>query len=446
MTAFEVSVTGIILDIKAVNVGRLGLRAVLLAIFTVSSCSTNQNVGPASAVSNTSSTPPTAAPNTRIAGPVTLNLTPDLLPSGGSIAIGYHDAELPLKWEKSNIQPEQLSITATNSGDTIISTETYDQVGGFLSNDLLTLNCADELSLQRSKRTLKVPADFATIQSAVDAAVYGDTVLVAAGTYFENINLKSGIKLIGEGAGRTILDGNGLPKTLINFTGASNTAVSRFTLQNVGRDWSVCSGDQLHDMECSGDHYKAAIHGIGGFKNGTDCRLSSITISQNIFKNNDLGIVLYSYAPAVIKNNVFIGNKRGAVIASYFHDKASVHNNVFWNNQNLAIMNEAAYLDIVDNVISGSTVGIYRRYVQKGRIRCNAFFNNPSDLYERSEPEDISNPSLHNSFTSPGFVDPANGDFRLVAGSPLFSSGCLNSNSDSSREDLGAYGGRLGNW
>ncbi len=36
--------------------------------------------------------------------------------------------------------------------------------------------------------TIKVPQDFTTIQGAINASTNGDTVLVASGTYYENIN------------------------------------------------------------------------------------------------------------------------------------------------------------------------------------------------------------------------------------------------------------------
>jgi hypothetical protein len=58
--------------------------------------------------------------------------------------------------------------------------------------------------------TIKVPADYPTIQQALDAATGGDTILIAPGTYPENIDfLGKAIALASEqGPGVTVIDGN----------------------------------------------------------------------------------------------------------------------------------------------------------------------------------------------------------------------------------------------
>lgn len=45
-------------------------------------------------------------------------------------------------------------------------------------------------NLGLAAKTIRVPADFPTVQAAVDAALEGDTVLVSPGTYYENVQLR----------------------------------------------------------------------------------------------------------------------------------------------------------------------------------------------------------------------------------------------------------------
>src|SRR5689334_21325474 len=61
----------------------------------------------------------------------------------------------------------------------------------------------------RCQNMLNVPAVYPTIQSAINAANSGDTVLVAPGTYVENINFNGKAITVtsSAGASSTIIDG-----------------------------------------------------------------------------------------------------------------------------------------------------------------------------------------------------------------------------------------------
>jgi pectin methylesterase-like acyl-CoA thioesterase len=54
-------------------------------------------------------------------------------------------------------------------------------------------------SFQASAAALRVPARYPTIQAAVDAAVSGDEIRIAAGTYSEQVMITSkNLRLVGE--------------------------------------------------------------------------------------------------------------------------------------------------------------------------------------------------------------------------------------------------------
>ncbi|MFH1999999.1 MAG: right-handed parallel beta-helix repeat-containing protein, partial [Planctomycetota bacterium] len=142
---------------------------------------------------------------------------------------------------------------------------------------------------------LLVPTGFASIQSAIDAAVEGDTILVLPGTYYENI-LLSGKRILlesSDGAEATVIDGNraGSVVTLTDCVDAM-TVLRGFTLRNGwGAGEPTLSGGGItciHSapkIEYNVIEQNEAAYGGGGIC----CIDSAPVIEHNVFQENESG-------------------------------------------------------------------------------------------------------------------------------------------------------------
>jgi parallel beta-helix repeat protein len=161
-----------------------------------------------------------------------------------------------------------------------------------------------------------VPSDYGTIQSAIDAAGVGDTVQVAAGTYIEDITLKSGVIVQGAGAAVTTIFGTGTKSVVTAINVDSISKIDGFTITNGGGIPQI----------------------VGG---GIYLKSSSPTVSNNIITGNNIipaynpgsGISCWSSSSPTITNNTITGNRGGIGGGIYVNQSSPTisHNNITGN-------------------------------------------------------------------------------------------------------------------
>ena len=136
--------------------------------------------------------------------------------------------------------------------------------------------------------TIRVPADAATIQQAISAAVAGDTVLVSPGTYFENINfLGKAITVTSEqGPDLTIIDGHGAGSVVAFKSRETRAAVlSGFTIRG-GYSSSVGGGIAIFSSSPTILNNIITDNSTCGGGSGIYSAFGSPLILHNVVKHN----------------------------------------------------------------------------------------------------------------------------------------------------------------
>ncbi|HXH28034.1 MAG TPA: right-handed parallel beta-helix repeat-containing protein, partial [Candidatus Polarisedimenticolia bacterium] len=163
------------------------------------------------------------------------------------------------------------------------------------------------------------PADFSSIQAAIDAAVPGDRIAVAAGLYRETLRLKAGVPVEGAGADRTTVEGDGLAPVAALVDCDARTFLQGFTLRGGQADFGggvlVRGGAPVVTLNLiTGNSAASSVPGLYGYGGGIALLDSDAEVRDNVLSGNSAdyggGLHLEGGAPRVSRN-LISGNTAG---------------------------------------------------------------------------------------------------------------------------------------
>ena len=280
--------------------------------------------------------------------------------------------------------------------------------------------------------TFNVPTPaYPTIQAGINAAGAGDTVLVAAGTYGENITLKNGVVVQGAGAGVSIIDGSGggLYSNAVLATGVdATTRLDGFTITNsyMGVHCNDHSSPTITNNAITAnyvgmynEYYSSPLVSHNQFTSNSSIGVyseaySSPTVAFNVFYYNHDSIYSYFFCNAVIYDNVIANAWYG--IHNQGYCKAQITNNSI-DCEGAGIYNYNSASTITNNVVIGFYAGIYNyTYDVSPVIDYNDVRSSLSGYIGCSA-------GTHDISLDPLFVNPSGGDYHLQTTSPCIDAG-----------------------
>ncbi len=329
-----------------------------------------------------------------------------------------------------------------------------------------------------------------SIQKGINAASYGDTVRVGAGTYQEyRITMTSGIYLIGKGIDSTIIDAHLFwvhPDSIVDVIyGADSSSIEGFKIIGNGSN----SLDGILDpfgVPMRFIKMNRFVKCYGGM-----FIRKCPEIVNNLIDSCDQGIFLGPYCTSLIQNNTITNCSEGIegafspkypqIVKNVIHTvlravaiqlndslfmtnnlvydvtqmnsvgvgepsytkKQVIENNTISGNRFYEVLISAGDSDIRNNIVTGGPTGILS--VGSGTVLTIGY----NDLWDNTENYgswnggDIDTSLGGNIYLDPMFL--GGGDYHLQYASPCINSGDPNiKDPDSSRSDMGCYGGTLG--
>lgn len=270
------------------------------------------------------------------------------------------------------------------------------------------------LATSSSAAVLRVPQDRATIQSAIDAAVDGDLIRVAPGTYRESLILAKSLTLEStRGPARTTIVGIGpLTAQSIMRLGGPVATIRGFTFTNAAATpqgiFVVGAGHTIEQNVFDGTDQVPGTSGtaIYVFAGG------GAKISRNIFLNHRCDfqssssvVTVSNGTPVLLLNNLFLNNACRAV-SDTGQALTAVNNTLVGNRVGFDLR---AFGDLANNIVVSGDQGIVVHTEFAPTLRHNLVSGNGVNYVGVADPTGTAG----NLDTPPRFQAPAAGDFRL---------------------------------
>lgn len=256
---------------------------------------------------------------------------------------------------------------------------------------LVGMICATNSVFVTAQSVIEVPSQYATIQQAINKAAPGETVMVAAGTYNENIVLnKSNLALSGAGQASTFVSAVNPSQPTVSIT-ASNVSISGFTITG-GTKGVFIYGSNMSTVE----NNTIASNSAQGID--LDISHNNIIINNSVFLNDYAGITAEDSTHNSFSCNTITKNKYAAISLSNsnyteiggntisFHDNIPLHAQAVWltSSQNCKIdnniiLNNAWAIDISfsgDNIFYSNIISHNRQGASLESSDNNIFFHN----------------------------------------------------------------------
>ena len=285
---------------------------------------------------------------------------------------------------------------------------------------------------------------FAQLQAAFDRALPGDTIQLEKGVYTAPALLVHGgtasapITIQGAGETATILDGGKEPPVLLELRNTKNVVIRDLQVRWFGNAGILATDAQNVTVErCF--FFNASLHGSEG-SNGVGISLNNSprwTISHCIFTKLEHGVLAVRSPQLKLLHNTAYQNMYDGVnlVLSAQGSEITGNSFTFTGNDSITI-SETNQEALASLVCDYNNYGALLRanevrpendfepaarygYIAPGKAMARANIAGKLHRFNRLDNwRKFSGLDAHSIFADPQYVDPLNGDFRLMPGSP----------------------------